>query len=201
MKLSFSSLLCASVLHLKWPASSHSIQRLYLSKFLIAFECSKYLEGFGLPNDVKITNKKVIDRIKCVCGKLTFALIFSYVALCAVFLLFGAPNFQTSLLFMTYLTTCHTLYDIFFFAFACLMAKFIALETKFFCAFIRLMVVFSAKNTIESRSIVWTLSSHVTKFSASKTLYCDVRFQEVPVRLTLHFSKHVIYLSNSFLFI
>ena len=53
MKLSFSSLLYASVLHLKWPGSSHSIQRLYLSKFFIAFECSKYLEGLSLPNDEK----------------------------------------------------------------------------------------------------------------------------------------------------
>ena len=117
-------------------------------------------------------------------------------ALCAGFLLFSAPNFQTTLLFMTYLTACHTPYDIFFFAIACFVAKFIALETKLFCAFKRIVGVFSAKNTIESRSIIWTLSCHVTEFSTSKTFYCYVLFQKVSAHLILHFSEHVIYLCS-----
>ena len=102
---------------------------------------------------------------------------------------------------MTYLTACFTPYDIFFFAIACFVAKFITLETKLFCALKRIVVVFSAKNTIESRSIIWTLSCHVTEFFASTTLYCNVLFQEVPTRLTLQFSKHVVYLCASFFFI
>ena len=103
-----------------------------------------------------------------------------------------APDFETSVLCVTYLTTAKALCNIFFLTFTSLVAHFVALETEFSMAH-EGIVLSATKYASILFALVWTFSCHMTKLFASEALYCRIRVYIVSRSLRIQLVKHVIY--------
>ena len=75
---------------------------------------------------------------------------------------------------MAYLSTHEALHYVLLFAFTSLVADLVALETELSVTVMRLVAITSAKNAIQSTSLIRTLLCHVAKLFAISTLYCWV---------------------------
>ena len=81
------------------------------------------------------------------------------------------------------------------------MTNLVTLKAELCIALERVMVVASAQNAVQSGALVGTFPGYVTKFVTSSTLYRWIRPKIVARALLLKFTKHIIDLILSLLFI
>ena len=86
---------------------------------------------------------------------------------------------------MAYLTACQTLHHIRLCALICLMANFVAFETKLRVAFKWVMCTFATEDAVRTRPLIWALFRHVAELLAITAFDGGIRLYVVPSHLVL----------------